>query len=81
LENIKKSLTPNHFQPFSINFLQVLLAQITGDTSYINDVKNLCNYFINNVERTQKGLIFWDGWGSLRRASGSAYICLVVSRF
>jgi hypothetical protein len=72
-------------KPFSnhsfFNFLQVLLAQITGDTSYINDVKNLCNYFMNNVQRTQKGTIFWDGWGSLIRASGAAYICLVVSSF
>jgi endoglucanase len=62
-----------------VSGVKVLLAQITGDATYVNDVNTLCSYFINNIPKSPKGLIFFSEWGSLKQAAGAAYICLVVS--
>jgi len=62
-----------------VSGVKVLLAQITGDAGYVNDVNTLCNNFISNVPKSPKGLIFFSEWGSLKQAAGAAYICLVVS--
>ena len=60
--------------------VKVLLAQVTGEANFINDVNNLCSHYINNVPRSPKGLAFFNEWGSLRRAAGAAWTCLAVKK-
>ena len=59
--------------------IKILLAQITGQASYLQDVQNLCNYFTTQVPKSPKGEAFFAQWGSLRYAANAAYICLLVS--
>ena len=59
--------------------IKILLAQITGQASYIQDVQNLCNYFTTQAPRSPLGEVFLSQWGSLRYAANAAYICLLVS--
>nr|AMH40394.1 glycoside hydrolase family 9 [Timema cristinae] len=54
----------------------VLLAQLTGDSSYSTKTKNYCDNIINNQQRTPKGLIFISEWGSLRESANAMFICL-----
>lgn len=58
--------------------IKILLAQITGQASYLTDVQNLCDYFINSVQKSPLGEVFFSQWGSLRYASNAAFICLMV---
>ena len=60
--------------------IKILLAQITGQSSYLTDVQNLCDYFINQVPKSPLGEVFFSQWGSLRYASNAAFICLMVSQ-
>jgi endoglucanase len=59
--------------------IKVLLAQITGQASYLTDVQNLCNNFINQVPKSPLGEAFFSQWGSLRYAASGGFICLMVS--
>ena len=61
-----------------VSGVMVLLAQLTGEASFVTDVNNLCSHYIDSVPRSPKGLAFFSEWGSLRRAAGAAWICLVV---
>ena len=58
--------------------IKILLAQITGQASYLQDVQNLCSYFITQAPRSPLGEVFLSQWGSLRYAANAAYICLLV---
>ncbi|CAG0886961.1 unnamed protein product [Darwinula stevensoni] len=57
--------------------VQVLLAVLTGKTKYKTAVKTFCDYMVNEVPRTPKGLVFIQKWGVLRHAANVAYVCLV----
>ena len=61
-----------------VSGVKVLLAQATGEAGFVNDVKDLCSHYINSVPKSPKGLAFFNKWGSLRRAAGAAWVCLVV---
>ncbi len=61
--------------------IKILLAQITGQASYLQDVQNLCNFFTTQAPRSPLGEVFLSQWGSLRYASSAAYICLLVSNY
>lgn len=56
--------------------LHVLLAQITGDAVYVNAAKAFCDYIVNDVPRSPKGLAYISQWGSLRHAGNVAFVCL-----
>ncbi|KAK4020891.1 endoglucanase E-4-like [Daphnia magna] len=55
--------------------VQVMLAKLTGEEKYKNDVKGYCDAKVNQP-KTPKGLVFINAWGSLRYAANSAFICL-----
>ena len=61
----------------------VLLAKITGQSEYVNNVQKFCAKCRNGgVTTSPKGELYFDGiskWGSLRYASNAALICLQVS--
>ena len=56
---------------------QALLAKITGQSGYIQDVSNSCKAFMNKP-RSPKGQTFFYQWGSLRYANNAAFICWQV---
>ena len=58
--------------------VHVLLANLTGEMKYRNAVMYYCNYIVNDVPRTPKGLAFINEWGSLRNAANAAFICMKV---
>lgn len=62
---------------YILNGLQVMLAKMTNDPTYINAIKTFCDSKVNQP-KTPKGLLFISQWGSLRHASNVAYICLQV---
>ena len=55
---------------------QILLAQLTGDDKYLNDVQGLCQYYMNSVPKSPGGRSHYLQWGSNRYAMNMAYICL-----
>jgi endoglucanase len=59
--------------------VKVLIAQLTGQATYIQDVANLCNNYMSTT-RSPLGEAFFSQWGSLRYAASAGYICLLVSR-
>ena len=54
----------------------VLLAQLTGDPKYINRAVSFCNNLADFAQKTPKGMVWIQQWGSLRHASNVALICL-----
>jgi hypothetical protein len=63
----------------SLNHPQVLLAKLTKKQEYINSVKGYMDYLINDQQKTPKGLLFLDIWGSLRLAANAALLMLQVN--
>jgi hypothetical protein len=59
-------------------FPQVLLAKITNKQAYKDKVSGYCSYISTSQQKTPKGLVYIDQWGSLRMAANAAYICAVV---
>ncbi|PSN33998.1 Endoglucanase E-4 [Blattella germanica] len=59
-----------------ISGVEVLLGQITKNSKYTNKVKGYCDWMVNNQQKTSKGLIYIDTWGTLRHAANVAFICL-----
>nr|AAF80585.1 beta-1,4-endoglucanase 2 [Panesthia cribrata] len=55
---------------------QLLLAQITQEQQYIDKITAYCDHMISGQQRTPKGLVYIDTWGSLRMAANAAYLCL-----
>jgi endoglucanase len=64
-----------------ISGTKVLLAQITGQASYVTDVQNICNYYINQVPKSPLGEPFFSYWGNLRYTATAGFTCLMVSYF
>lgn len=62
-------------------YLQVLLAQLTGQTEYIEAVKSFCDFSVHKQTRTAKGLIYIEKFGTLCHAANIAFICLQVNNF
>nr|CAD7445147.1 unnamed protein product [Timema bartmani] len=58
----------------------VLLAKLTGDSSYSTKMENYCDTMFNSQQKTPKGLIFISEWGSLSTTTYLLQICLEVSR-
>nr|AGP76407.1 endo-beta-1,4-glucanase 2 [Globitermes sulphureus] len=56
--------------------VQVLLAKLTNKQWYKDTIQSYVNYLITNQQKTPKGLLYIDMWGSLRHAANAAYIML-----
>lgn len=68
------------------------MAKLTGDQIYIDAAKSFCDYIVNEIKRSPKGLCFISPWGlhylflkfrlnfvisgALRHVSNVAFICL-----
>ena len=57
--------------------LQTLLAQITKEKQYLDQVENFCNYYIRNHTKTPKGL-YLQSYYALPYAANLAFLCLQV---
>jgi hypothetical protein len=62
-----------------LNHPQVLLAKLTQKQEYINSIKENLDYYINEQQKTPKGLLFFDLWGSLRLAASASLLMLQVN--
>ena len=61
-----------------VGAIKVLLAQLTGQSTYVNDVIKMGDYVLNEVRKSPNGLTFFDQWGSLRHTSNAALVLLQV---
>ncbi|KAJ9580331.1 hypothetical protein L9F63_004011, partial [Diploptera punctata] len=62
-----------------ISGVEVFWAQLTKATAHVNKAKDYCDYMINKEDKTPKGLVYIEKWGSLRLAADAAFICLEVA--
>ncbi|KAH0954891.1 hypothetical protein HN011_010820 [Eciton burchellii] len=56
--------------------VQMLLAQLTGQSGYQNAVRAFCDFSVRQQTRTPKGLLYIDKSGTLSHAANVAFICL-----
>ena len=61
--------------------VHTLMAELTGDQIYKDSVQGFCDYAVSGQSRSPGGMLFYDGWGSLRYASNVAFICLKVNKY
>nr|AGP76398.1 endo-beta-1,4-glucanase 1 [Amitermes foreli] len=59
-----------------VSGVQVLLAKLTNKQEYKDTIQSYVNYLINNQQKTPKGLLYIDKWGTLRHAANAAFIML-----
>nr|ADB82658.1 endo-beta-1,4-glucanase [Odontotermes formosanus] len=59
-----------------VSGVQLLLAKLTNKQQYKDAIKGYVDYLINAQQKTPKGLLFIDVWGSLRHASNAAFVIL-----
>nr|AAK12339.1 cellulase [Coptotermes acinaciformis] len=59
-----------------VSGVQVLLAKLTSKQAYKDTVQGYVDYLINNQQKTPKGLLYIDQWGTLRHAANAALIIL-----
>ncbi len=58
----------------------VLLADITGSSTYTSAVEAHLDFWCNDITYTPDGLAWLDSWGSLRYATTTGFIAAVYSR-
>ena len=58
--------------------VQTLMAEITGEQKYKTMAQTYCDYIVNTVPKSPKGMVYLDQWGPLRHAANVAFICLQV---
>ncbi|XP_018359268.1 PREDICTED: endoglucanase E-4-like [Trachymyrmex cornetzi] len=61
--------------------IQVLLAELTGQSEYQNAARAFCDFSVRQQKRTPKGLLFIDKSGTLSHAANVAFVCLVAADF
>nr|QGX74967.1 cellulase [Oryctes rhinoceros] len=59
--------------------IQLLLAEVTRSSEYLNAVDAFCKYSMVEQTRTPKGLVFIEKFGTLSHAANIAFICLQAS--
>nr|AGP76420.1 endo-beta-1,4-glucanase 1 [Odontotermes hainanensis] len=59
-----------------VSGVQLLLAKLTIKQQYKDAIRGYVDYLINTQQKTPKGLLFIDVWGTLRHASNAAFIIL-----
>ncbi|KAF0300354.1 Endoglucanase E-4 [Amphibalanus amphitrite] len=60
--------------------VQLLMYQLTGESSYGSMVTQFCDWVKNNAPRSPKGMVYLNQWGSLRHVGNVAFICLVAAK-
>ena len=66
---------------FPSDYLQVLLAQLTGQQEYQNAARAFCNFSARQQKRTPKGLLYIDKFGTLCHAANVAFVCLQAADY
>lgn len=61
--------------------VQILLAQLTGQSKYQNAARAFCNFSVRQQKRTARGLLYIDKFGTLCHAANVAFICLQAADF
>ncbi|XP_014214612.1 uncharacterized protein LOC106643815 [Copidosoma floridanum] len=56
--------------------VQVLLAQLTGQSEYQKAARGFCDYSVREQKRTPKGLLYIGKVGTLGHAANVAFVCL-----
>jgi len=57
----------------------ILLAEITGNSTYTNAVEEHLDFWLNGITYTPQGLAWLDSWGSLRYATTTGFIATVYA--
>ncbi len=57
----------------------ILLAQITGESTYKTAVEQHLNFWLNEITYTPDGLAWLDSWGSLRYATTTGFIATIYA--
>ena len=71
-------MKPNFFK-LQVAGVKILLAQLTNEKEYLDDVVTLCDAFVNSP-KSPLGQAFFLQWGSLRYSANGAFICLAVNK-
>nr|AXQ39839.1 beta-1,4-endoglucanase [Panchlora nivea] len=56
--------------------VQMLLAEITGNSKYLDTIEGYCDYLIDGQQRTPDGIVFLTEWGSLPSIATACFVCL-----
>jgi hypothetical protein len=59
--------------------LNVLLAKLTGESTYQDLAEGFCSWLLTDAPRTPKGLVHLDQWGPNRHAANVAFLCLTTA--
>lgn len=54
------------------------MYEATADAKYRRKIEELGDYFLNEVERTPGGMLFFGEWASSPNAAAAAFALLVV---
>nr|AGP76413.1 endo-beta-1,4-glucanase 2 [Microtermes pallidus] len=59
-----------------VSGVQLLLAKLANKQQYKDEIQGYVDYLVYTQQKTPKGLVFIDEWGSLRHASNAALVIL-----
>lgn len=59
--------------------LAIVMARVFGDQKYKQSAQDHCDYWVNTMPKTPKGLVYIADWGSLRHASNAAFGCFLAA--
>jgi endoglucanase len=62
------------------NGTNLLLARITGESRFASRIETHLNHWMFGLPKTPGGLVFVDGFGSLRYATTTAFLALVYAK-
>ncbi|XP_018568194.1 uncharacterized protein LOC108908596 isoform X2 [Anoplophora glabripennis] len=77
--NVSKEVPNKFFYKKQTVGIQVLLAESTGSSEYIEPIKSFCDNSVDTQLRTPEGLIFIHKSGTLPHAANIAFLCLIAS--
>lgn len=76
-ENFRLRERPNEFfYNKKVAGVQVLLAQLTNQSEYVEAARSFCDFSVHRQTRTPKGLLYIEKFGTLCHAANIAFICL-----
>lgn len=61
--------------------IQVLLSQEFKNQEYVQAIKEFCDFAVDGMDKTPKGLIYINKLGTLAHAASISYVCLQASNF
>nr|AMH40372.1 glycoside hydrolase family 9 [Medauroidea extradentata] len=60
--------------------VEILMSQVSSNTIHKTKAKSYLDYMVTNQQKTPKGLLYIDQWGTLRHATNIAYLLLQAAR-